>query len=125
MKKILILLLLSCATSVAQIDFENTCAINIVDNDSIVLDNVTGYSNAVMLQSGTYLKITRFQGTTTFLHGFKALEEEDDYEKPTLILQKCRKKSKVIILHPNRINVTCSCCAPITFNNNQVLTIGN
>lgn len=102
-------------------NFSNLCAINIVDNDSIVLNKAVGYNNGVLLQSGTYLRIKRFSGSTTFIHGYKALEEGDNYIKPVLVINKCSRGFRLNIDH-NRILVYLGRSCRIS-SQQQILTL--
>lgn len=101
-KKYIIAFLFS-ASCFGQIDL-GACAVNITDGAQIETEDLNGYSNLIMLQSGTSLSITRFRGSTKFIHGYKALEEGDDFEKPTLIIRRCTRTKKLDIDY-EKINV--------------------
>jgi hypothetical protein len=100
--KTLILFLISFS-AFSQIDF-NDCSINIINNERIEVGFVTGYSNIVLLQSGTSLTIKEFNGTTMFVHGYKALEDESDYIKPTLTIKQCLNNSVIYLSNRIRFN---------------------
>lgn len=101
-KLILIFVLLAGLKSFGQYDF-TACTSNVVGQDSVNVHYLHAYDSMILLQSETQLTINYFRGRTTFVHGHKALEEDDNFNKPTLIIKKCYKGYKLDI-DKKRIN---------------------
>jgi len=94
-----ILLLLTFSLNAQNMVIDCTETI-ITENFKSVSDTLKGYNGLVMLQSKSGLKIN-YAEDVTFIHGFLAREEENDYIKPYIYIGNCNGNVKVSI----RINL--------------------
>lgn len=92
-----LLFILICFSAFSQTPDLTACAVNIVDGANIQTQRLEAYQNLILLQSGTRLRIKFFEGSTTFVHGYKELEEGDGFISPVLIIDKCKKGSTIHI----------------------------